>query len=257
MFGFYIKKAFFDGWDNFIQMVLQNIIYIVFFLLIVGSIVVFGDNLVFFLPVAIAIMFLFCLSMGGTSSVVYNWSQYKSETWRPFMKGVGRNIRHSMLFFLCIMVLFLLFFLVIPFYLSFNNILGTVFGVMMVWLAIFLLLVLPYYFPLMNLLSGDGPFKTLKKCFIVAGDNLGYTILLLLHNILDIVLTVVTMGLLPGWCGLMLGGQDMMKLLMKKYDWIEENPGKNRKEMDWSEILYDEKETLGPRSLKNMIFPWK
>ena len=223
MFGFYIKKAFFDGWDNFIQMVLQNIIYIVFFLLIVGSIVVFGDNLVFFLPVAIAIMFLFCLSMGGTSSVVYNWSQYKSETWRPFMKGVGRNIRHSMLFFLCIMVLFLLFFLVIPFYLSFNNILGTVFGVMMVWLAIFLLLVLPYYFPLMNLLPGDGPFKTLKKCFIVAGDNLGYTILLLLHNILDIVLTVVTMGLLPGWCGLMLGGQDMMKLLMKKYDWIEEN----------------------------------
>ena len=257
MFGFYIKKAFFDGWDNFIQMVLQNIIYIVFFLLIVGSIVVFGDNLVFFLPVAIAIMFLFCLSMGGTSSVVYNWSQYKSETWRPFMKGVGRNIRHSMLFFLCIMVLFLLFFLVIPFYLSFNNILGTVFGVMMVWLAIFLLLVLPYYFPLMNLLPGDGPFKTLKKCFIVAGDNLGYTILLLLHNILDIVLTVVTKGLLPGWCGLMLGGQDMMKLLMKKYDWIEENPGKNRKEMDWSEILYDEKETLGPRSLKNMIFPWK
>ena len=257
MFGFYIKKAFFDGWDNFIQMVLQNIIYIVFFLLIVGSIVVFGDNLVFFLPVAIAIMFLFCLSMGGTSSVVYNWSQYKSETWRPFMKGVGRNIRHSMLFFLCIMVLFLLFFLVIPFYLSFNNILGTVFGVMMVWLAIFLLLVLPYYFPLMNLLPGDGPFKTLKKCFIVAGDNLGYTILLFIHNILDIVLTVVTMGLLPGWCGLMLGGQDMMKLLMKKYDWIEENPGKNRKEMDWSEILYDEKETLGPRSFKNMIFPWK
>ena len=257
MFGFYIKKAFFDGWDNFIQMVLQNIIYIVFFLLIVGSIVVFGDNLVFFLPVAIAIMFLFCLSMGGTSSVVYNWSQYKSETWRPFMKGVGRNIRHSVVFFLCIMVLFLLFFLVIPFYLSFNNILGTVFGVMMVWLAIFLLLVLPYYFPLMNLLPGDGPFKTLKKCFIVAGDNLGYTILLLLHSILGIVLTVVTMGLLPGWCGLMLGGQDMMKLLMKKYDWIEENPGKNRKEMDWSEILYDEKETLGPRSFKNMIFPWK
>ena len=257
MFGFYIKKAFFDGWDNFIQMVLQNIIYIVFFLLIVGSIVVFGDNLVFFLPVAIAIMFLFCLSMGGTSSVVYNWSQYKSETWRPFMKGVGRNIRHSMLFFLCIMVLFLLFFLVIPFYLSFNNILGTVFGVMMVWLAIFLLLVLPYYFPLMNLLPGDGPFKTLKKCFIVAGDNLGYTILLLLHNILDIVLTVVTMGLLPGWCGLMLGGQDMMKLLMKKYDWMEENPGKGKKDMDWSELIYEEKETLGPRSLKNMIFPWK
>ena len=257
MFGFYIKKAFFDGWDNFIQMVLQNIIYIIFFLLLLGSIMVFGDNLSLFIPAVIIVLLLFCLSMGGTSSVVYNWSEYKSETWGPYMKGVGRNYRHSLVFFLCLITLFLLFFLVIPFYLSFNNLIGTVFGVIMVWLAVFLLLVLPFYFPLMNLLPGDGPFKTLKKCFIVAGDNLGYTFVLLFHNIIDIVLTVVTMGLLPGWCGLMLGGQDMMKLLMKKYDWIEENPDKNRKEMDWSEILYDEKETLGPRSFKNMIFPWK
>ena len=257
MFGFYIKKAFFDGWDNFIQLVLQNIIYIVFFLLIVGSVVVFGDNMALFLPVAIAILFLFCLSMGGTSSVVYNWSQYKSETWRPFMKGVGRNIRHSMVYFLCIMVLFVLYFLVIPFYLSFNNIIGTIFGVMMVWLSVFLLLVLPYYFPLMNLLPGDGPWKTFKKCFLIAGDNLGYTFLLLVHNTVDLVLSVVTMGMVPGVTGLMLGSQDMMKLLMKKYDWMEENPGKGKKDMDWSELIYEEKETLGPRSLKNMIFPWK
>ena len=48
MFGFYIKKAFFDGWDNFIQLVLQNIIYIVFFLIIVGSVVVFGENIIVF-----------------------------------------------------------------------------------------------------------------------------------------------------------------------------------------------------------------
>ena len=128
---------------------------------------------------------------------------------------------------------------------------------MMVWLAIFLLLVLPYYFPLMNLLPGDGPWKTFKKCFLIAGDNLGYTFLLLLHNTVDLVLSVVTMGMVPGVTGLMLGSQDMMKLLMKKYDWMEENPGKGKKDMDWSELIYEEKETLGPRSLKNMIFPWK
>ena len=257
MFGFYIKKAFFDGWDNFIQMVLQNIIYIIIFLLFIGSIVVLGDSLALFIPAAILILFLFSLTMGGTAAVVYNWSEYQSEVWRPFIKGVGRNFRHSVVFFLCLLVLLLLYFLVIPFYLSFNNMVGTIFGVIMVWLSVFLLLVLPYYFPLMNLLPGDGPFKTLKKCFRIAGDNIGYTLLLMIHNLVDLVLTVVTMGLLPGWCGLMLGGQDMMKLLMKKYDWLEENPGKSVKEMDWSEILYDEKETLGPRSLKNMIFPWK
>ena len=28
MFGFYIKKAFFDGWDNLITLVLHNFVYI-------------------------------------------------------------------------------------------------------------------------------------------------------------------------------------------------------------------------------------
>ncbi|MGN1163957.1 MAG: hypothetical protein ACI4S4_04020, partial [Candidatus Ornithospirochaeta sp.] len=194
---------------------------------------------------------------GGTSSVVYNWSDYKSETWRPYAKGIGRNIRHSLFFFGLVAIEFVLTLLVVPFYLSFDNLLGTVLGVIMVWLSVFIFLTMPYYFPLMNLLPGDGPLKTFKKCFIIAGDNIGYTVLLLLHNAVDVGLSIVTMGLLPGVAGVMLGSQDMMKLLMKKYDWMEENPGKDKKEMDWSEILYEEKETLGPRSLKNMIFPWK
>ena len=138
-----------------------------------------------------------------------------------------------------------------------ENTLGLILGVVMVWLSIFIMIALPFYFPLMNLLPGDGPWKTFKKCFLIAGDNLGYTFLLLLHNTVDLVLSVVTMGMVPGVTGLMLGSQDMMKLLMKKYDWMEENPGKGKKDMDWSELIYEEKETLGPRSLKNMIFPWK
>ena len=257
MFGFYLKKAFFDGWDNFIQMVLQNLLYIVFILLFIGSVLVFGDNTPLFIACFALEVLLFCLSLGGTSTVVYNWSQYQSETWKAYGKGIGRNIRHSLFFFLVLLVEFLLMFLVIPFYISTDNMLGTVLGVIMVWLSVFIFLALPYFYPLMNLLPGDGPLKTFKKCFLIAGDNIGYTLLLLLHNFVDIALSVVSMGMIPGVTGVMLGGQDMMKLLMKKYDWMEENPGKDKKEMDWSEILYDEKETLGPRSLKNMIFPWK
>ena len=168
-----------------------------------------------------------------------------------------RNIRHSLVFFLVILFLLLVSLLVVPFYLSMENTLGLILGVVMVWLSIFIMIALPFYFPLMNLLPGDGPWKTFKKCFLIAGDNLGYTFLLFLHNTVDLVLSVVTMGMVPGVTGLMLGSQDMMKLLMKKYDWMEENPGKGKKDMDWSELIYEEKETLGPRSLKNMIFPWK
>ena len=37
MKGFFIKKAFFDGWDNLIGMVLLNIVYIAIFFLMVSS----------------------------------------------------------------------------------------------------------------------------------------------------------------------------------------------------------------------------
>ena len=257
MFGFYIKKAFFDGWDNLITLVLHNFVYILILLLELGVMMVTGENLALFFVFSAVVILILSVSMGGTAAVVYNWSNYKGDTWHSYAKGIMRNIRHSLFFFLVILFLLLVSLLVVPFYLSMENTLGLILGVVMVWLSIFIMIALPFYFPLMNLLPGDGPWKTFKKCFLIAGDNLGYTFLLLLHNTVDLVLSVVTMGMVPGVTGLMLGSQDMMKLLMKKYDWMEENPGKGKKDMDWSELIYEEKETLGPRSLKNMIFPWK
>lgn len=257
MFGFYIKKAFFDGWDNFLQLVIHNIIYLVLVLLEVASLSYLGENLALLLGASAVILLLFAICQGGTASVVYNWSDYKSETWKVFIKGIGRNIGHSLFFFMLMLLEFIVLTLIIPFYLSFESVIGIILAVVMVWLFIFLVLTMPFYFPLMNLLPGDGPLKTFKKCFIIVGDNLGYTLLLLLHSVVDIVFTVLLMGLLPGWTGLMLGAQDMMKLIMKKYDWLDDNPGKTKKDLDWSEILYEEKENLGPRSFKNMIFPWK
>ena len=48
-----------------------------------------------------------------------------------------------------------------------------------------------------------------------------------------------------------------MKLLMKKYDFLEENPDATKKDINWEDLLYEDKQLVGPRSIKNMIFPWK
>ena len=107
------------------------------------------------------------------------------------------------------------------------------------------------------MLPGDGPVKTLKKCFIVSFDNPGKSLFLVLHIIFDTVISVLTVGLLPGISGIMLSGAGMTKLLMKKYDWLEENPGKTKKDINWDELLEEERENVGVRTLKGMIFPWK
>ena len=55
------------------------------------------------------------------------------------------------------------------------------------------------------------------------------------------------------------------KLEMKEYsetysttlDYLEENPDTDKKHLPWEDILFEEKEKVGPRSFRSMIFPWK
>ena len=257
MFGFFIKKSFFDGWDNFLSLVLGNIVYIALLLLALGSFYLFGDNAVFFYLTVVAFLLLVSLALGGTAEAVRNYSEYRSETWRPFLRGIRRNLRHSLFFFLVVLILLFMIFFTIPFYSSMSSVVGVILAVIMLWVLIFFIMALPYYFPLMTMLPGDGPIKTLKKAFIVSADNSGKSFLLLLHIVVDCIFSVITVGLVPGICGIMLSSADMMKLLMKKYDWLEANPDKSKKDINWDELLYEERESVGPRSLRSMIFPWK
>ena len=254
MKGFFIKKAFFDGWDNLIAIALVNIAFLV---------VVYAGFMAFmtFSSVALVILILtlviLSLLMGASASAVHNYADYQGDTWAALRQGFVRNIRHSLLFAFFLVIAVLNILLIIPFYLSYANAFGIAVSVILLWLEIILCLCLPYYFPLMNRLPADRPMKTMKKCFIIVGDNFGFTLFFLVYNIISAVISVLTMGVLPGIVGMQLAAEDAVKLLMLKYDWLEENPDGDTKHRPWDDRLYDEKEKVGPRSLKNMIFPWK
>jgi hypothetical protein len=109
----------------------------------------------------------------------------------------------------------------------------------------------------MSRFTGDKPLKTFKKCFIMAIGNLGVSIFLAVFNIIQIALTLVTAGLLFNFTGITLANQIAFKLLLLKLDWLEENPEEDIKHVNWDDILYEERENVGHRSIKNMIFPWK
>ena len=257
MLGFFIKKSFFDGWDNFFQIILQNLIYIALLLLSLTGVYFFGNNIILFYSVIALFLLLFSLSLGGTSEVVKNYADYKSDTWSVYIKGVRRHIKHSLFFFLVILLLAFMVLFTIPFYSSFESVIGLVLCVVLFWVFIFFLLALPYYFPLMTLFPLDGAFKTMKKAFMVSFDNPGKSVFLLLHIIFDFLFSILSIGLVPGVTGIMLSSSVMMKLLMKKYDYLVDNPDKTKKDIDWDELLREEKECVGVRTLKGMIFPWK
>ncbi len=258
MIGFFIKKAFFDGWDNLIGMVLMNIGYLGIFFLLVSATSLASYGVLPFLLAVIALMFVTAVYSGAVSNCCNGYSSYRRDTWKDFKAGFGRYFRHALLMFFIYVVGTAMVLFVIPFYMGGAlGIVGTVISVLLIWLVIFCLIALPYYFALSSYLPGDRPLKTLKKCFIIMGDNMGFSLFFLLYNIICIVLTVVTVGLIPGGCGMNLAAHDAVRLLMLKYDYLEENPDADRRHLPWDDILYDEEEKIGPRSFKNMIFPWK
>lgn len=258
MIGFFIKKSFFDGWDNFFSLVLQNLIYIGLTLLTLCALYFLGaeSQVLFYLFVSLSVL-LFSISLGGTAEAAKNISCYSSDIWGAYIKGIGRNIKHSLFFFFILICLFIIYSITIPFYNSEESLIGLLLSVVMIWVTVFFVMALPYYFPLMTTFPDDGPVKTMKKAFLVSFDNPLRSLFLLLHILFDGVVSVIAVGIVPGVSGIMLSGSVMTKLIMKKYDYLEENPGKTKKDINWDELLKEEKDTVGVRTLKGMIFPWK
>ena len=104
-------------------------------------------------------------------------------------------------------------------------------------------------------------FKCLKQCFILFFDTAMFTIGIFFHNIILLLLTVVTFGLVPGINGITVSTTNALRLRLYKYDWLEENDAFNdiekRRNIPWDELLEEDKESLGPRKLASFLFPWK
>ena len=84
---------------------------------------------------------------------------------------------------------------------------------------------------------------------------------MLLYSAVLIIITPFLAFLAPGFSGLLLAWNNAFRLRMYKYDWMEQHPEipiqTARKQIPWDELLAEDRETVGSRSIRNLIFPWK
>ena len=257
MIGFLIKKGFFDIWDNLVSIVVMNLGYLAVLGLVVLSSYV-GETSVAggYAILAMAILYLSLYSL-GISGVTFGLSRYKKLGFRAFKDAFKDHFTHALLHFVLCMAIVLCFIFVIPFYFSMQNMLGLCLGMLLFWVVFALILALQFYYPLCFHYEADNPKATLKKCFGIFADNIGTSFFLVLRTIIDAVLTVLTASLIPGLAGIGLSRMDTVRLLMKKYEFLANNPGTTKKDINWDDLLDEERELVGPRSIRNMIFPWK
>ncbi len=257
MIGFFIKKAFFDAWDNLIGIVVSNLGFLLVLIVFSLGMQYVGTSAILFIVTLVVSISLFSFHSVGVANLTLNYSNYKRVGFAGYKEGLKLFTTHALFFSLYNIAIIVLATIVMPFYLGFGNYLGLFLGVVTFWILITALLANQYFLPLMSRFTGDTPLKTFKKSFIMALGNLGVTIFLFFYNIIQLVLTFVTAGLMFNFTGIYLANQDAFKLLLLKLDWLDENPEESIKSVNWEDILYDERENVGHRTFKNMIFPWK
>ena len=255
MFGFLIKKTFFDMWDNLIRIVILNLGYILGFAIIIYFPLLFRDiPLLFFSALGIGMGILFVYS-GVVSSMTSKIADYEKPEFADFLPALKATYPTSLLFALVNLVLVILFQISFRVYGGMQAIIGTLAYSFLIWVVIFWLLAVQYFFSIQARL--DRKFvKIIKKMFLLLLDNPLFTIGLLIGTLLTTVISVFTAALLPGIASVFLWWNVALKLRLYKYDYLEKNP-ESRRNIPWDALLTEDRERVGKRTLKGMIFPWK
>ena len=102
--------------------------------------------------------------------------------------------------------------------------------------------------------------KSIKKSFIIFFDNPGFSLFMFLYTIFLVVLSIALFMIAPSFCGIVLAHTNGLRLRLYKYDWLETHPDASpaeKKHIPWQELVAEDRDNVGPRTLKNFIFPWK
>jgi MFS family permease len=261
MFGFFVKKAFFDMWDNLFKIIILNLGYI----LVIGLAVLlpYLARYLTFLPQTptfFVLMFLaiaaFSVYTGAVSCIARDIADYEEPGFKDFYRYLGETYKPSLIFALVNFGVFFLLSLAMPFYLSVKSLIGPLAFAFLFWLALIWIIAIQFFFPLQS--RFDRSFrKNIRKVFLIFFDNTAFTVGAFIGSTLIFIASSFTAFMLPGIATIVLWLNVGLKLRVLKYDYLEENPDANRKKIPWDVLLIEDKERVGKRTLKGMIFPWK
>lgn len=244
MIRFHLKKAFFDGWDHVLPLMIINLLYLV----IPGCLVLVYIEEPVNTPLGITAMMvallLTVIYYTGVCGITFQWSKY-NRTWsKDFFEAIKAKFLHALVLFVLLAVI-LAVLLYVPYVLSLGNVIYMGLAMLVFWIFFFVILALQFYMPLAFYIKADGPVKTLKKSFILLADNLAFSAWLFVKTLADIVLSVVSVTLVPGLCGISLSQMDGLRLILIRYNYTENNPGVSRRNLDWKVVFSSESKELG------------
>lgn len=262
MFGFLIKKNFCDGWDNLLSIVLTNVVFMfaILGLLYLNFLAVRVNEYLIIASFTVTCIVISILAF-AYGDVAADIADFNGIGILDYFKNIPGVLKDAILFGVLYAVFIMISIECFLFYFIQNTSLVYAFiGAIILWLDLFVVLALQWFIPIRSIMHNDFK-KCLKKCFILFFDNTGFTIAMGLYHFILCIISVIFIGFLPSVSGLVLSGTNALRLRLYKYDYLEEHPElktkKERKQIPWEELIYEDREMLGPRKLRSFLFPWK
>jgi hypothetical protein len=255
MFGFLIKKSFWDLWDNLGRILVANLLFTLLILCLYGTTVIAQYSLPFASLALLIILLAMFVYLGGVSSYVKEINDFKAPEIKIIFTSIKSTWKQSLGGGSVFSGIIVLTIIGMRFYSSMGGILGLIGSIFLFWILVTVILASLYYFPVLNRLNGSF-IKMLKKCFLIFLDNPFLTIAVFIGLILNLIISIFTIFLIPGPAGAILWIDNNLRLLIYKYDYLEESPEAGKK-IPWRALFLEDNEKIGPRSFRNTIFPWK
>jgi hypothetical protein len=255
MFGFLIKKAFFDLWDNLIRIVILNLGFILLLAVLVYFPLLFKNSpplFYTFLGLGLGLLFVYS---GVVSWMAGQIADYRKPELRELPGVLKATWPTSLLFAGLNLLLVFLLSVAFPVYGRLKSFAGPLASSFLFWVVVVWVLASQYFFAVQSRLHRKF-FKMLRTGFLLFLDNPLFTLGLFLGGLLIFALSAFTAFLLPGIAAVLLWQNIALKLRLYKYDHIEKHP-EDRRHVPWDALLVEDRERVGKRTLKGMIFPWK
>ncbi len=256
MIGFLIKKSFYDLWDNLIVIALVNFGFIASASIPLLLPSVLSGVPVLSLIVAIAGAVWCSIYLVTVAKAMRLLSDSGGLHFKEFFSLIRESIINGLLLSVLVIAIAYCLTAAIPFYLQAKSTLGLMAAAMLFWMIVLALLAVQF-FPTATARFEGSPSIMVRRCLELFFDNTLFSIFTAISNLILLALSIFLAFLLPGPAGMLLFMDDAVRLRMLKYDWLQAHPEAKRKNIPWEELLLEEREITGTRSLRNLIFPWK
>lgn len=260
MIWFFIKKNFWDGWENIGNLVVPNLMTLgVLILMLVGYLFGFSFN-----PISLALMYVMII-LGIALIIVFESafaenakmiSNGETAKYEGYFSAIGKAFKENFKFGLIAGFLLVSAVIGVPLYIHMDSFYGVALGMVLLLFVCIMMLAFQWYIPLKSLLNMPSK-KAMKKCFVVLFDNFGFSVFVELYCIVLLVMSVVCLTTMPGSCGILLARTNALRLRLLKYDWLDQHPEQKaqgvRKNIPWEALIREDKAMLGKKGFKDLF----